>query len=238
MLSPKELSADLKVLLALARGQPRRSSHAERLERFYAGQAHHYDGFRERLLHGRRELIAQLDLHSDARVAEIGAGTGRTAEFFGKRLAGLGQLDLVDVCPSLLARARDRFRASPNVRIIEADALAYRPATALDCVYFSYSLSMMPDWRATLRHALSLLAPRGILAVVDFGLPPDNGWLERSFWKAWFSHDGVRLHAEHVPALLSATRRQTLRWDGRGVPYLPLLKPPFYTFVGHKPGAA
>ena len=55
------LLQDSRVLLHLLRGQQAMGDHAERLERFYAPQAAHYDRFRERLLHGRRELIERLD---------------------------------------------------------------------------------------------------------------------------------------------------------------------------------
>ncbi|NEX21149.1 SAM-dependent methyltransferase, partial [Thiorhodococcus mannitoliphagus] len=50
------IATDARILMRLLLGQPRRGSHAERLQAFYAPQAADYDRFRERLLHGREAL--------------------------------------------------------------------------------------------------------------------------------------------------------------------------------------
>jgi SAM-dependent methyltransferase len=56
----------------------------------------------------------------------------------------------------------------PNVRVIEGDAVTYRPDGPVDCVYFSYSLTMIPNWEGALGNALAMLKPGGRLGVVDF----------------------------------------------------------------------
>jgi len=38
-----------------------------------------------------------------------------------------------------------------------------------DRIYFSYTLSMVPEWQMALRHAFSLLSDDGELHIVDFG---------------------------------------------------------------------
>lgn len=159
---------DVRILLHLARGQPRRGGHAERLQRFYAPQAARYDAFRERLLHGRGTLMEWLAPGPGSRVVEMGGGTGRNLDFLGPRLRDLESFELVDLCPALLAQARLRARDLSNVRVTEADVVTYRPAQPVDLVYFSYSLTMIPDWRGALANALSLLRPGGTLGVVDF----------------------------------------------------------------------
>lgn len=233
---------DAGVLLQLLRGQPRAGSHAERLQAFYAPQARRYDAFRERLLHGRRELIERLPLADGETVVELGAGTGRNLEFFGARLAALGRVYVVDLCPALLAVARERTAAMTNVQAVEADATAFRPPQPADAVYFSYSLTMIPDWERALDNALAMLRPGGLLGCVDFyvsGADPGAGlarhaWLTRRFWPAWFGHDGVRLDPRHLPALLARTRCEYLREANAPVPYLPGLRVPYYVFVGRK----
>ena len=71
------LRADFSVLRAMARGMPKASSHAERLAAFYAPQIDHYDRFRERLLQGREQLIAKLQLPDNAHLVDLGGGTGQ-----------------------------------------------------------------------------------------------------------------------------------------------------------------
>jgi S-adenosylmethionine-diacylgycerolhomoserine-N-methlytransferase len=232
------LAAEARVVASLARGMPRAGSHAARLERFYGPQARAYDAFRERLLHGREALVRLLDPPPGAHVVELGGGTGRAAELFGPRLRDLGRLEIVDLCAALLAVARERHAGRPNVRCVIGDATTYRPAIGVDRVYFSYSLTMIPDWRAALDNAIAMLAPGGLLGIVDFHLCPErHGPLARAFWTRWFAHDGVRPspeHAQHVAARLDT--RASLHRRGP-VPYLPGLAAPYWIYVGRKHGA-
>lgn len=228
------MNAELRVLAALARGQSRGGTHAERLQAFYAPQAAHYDAFRERLLHGRAELVGALDLRSGMHVVELGAGTGRNAEFAGEaRLAELASLTLVDLCPALLDQARARNAHRANVQVVHADATRYRPDRPVDVVFCAYSLSMMPTWRQVLDNALAMLAPGGRLGIVDFHVRREtSGPLARRFWRSWFGHDGVDVAA---PIFEAACSRTVEAWTTQGagkVPYLPGLAVPWRAYIG------
>lgn len=235
--------SDARILLQFALGQRGRGSHAERLQRFYAPQAHRYDAFREGLLHGRRSLIEALAPPPGARVVELGGGTGRNLDFLGPRLLSLEHMDIVDLCPALLAQAQERATRWPGVvRTILADACSYRPAHPVDCVYFSYSLSMIPDWRAALDNAIGMLRPGGLIGAVDFHVsraaPPagfaKHGRLARTLWPRWFAHDGVRLDPEHLHALAQRADTLVMQENLARLPYLPGLRVPYYLFVGRK----
>ncbi len=224
--------SDVPTLWRVARGMPGGASHAERLQAFYAPQAGHYDAFRERLLHGRQELLDRLAPPAGARVVELGGGTGRNLAFFGERLGDFTRVEVVDLCPALLARARERWRSAGNVVAVEADARLWQPDAPVDAVYFSYALTMIPDWEEALDNAVAMLKPGGRLGVVDFTVPASPGPLARRFWRAWFGHDGVHLDERHLPALRRRLPRHEV-WEGHGtVPYLPGLRAPYYRFVG------
>lgn len=232
------LPADLKTLWRMARGTPAGGSHAERLERFYRPQAETYDAFRERLLQGRSELIELLAPPDGALIVELGAGTGNNARHFGDRLASFEAVELVDLCPSLLEQARRRWSHEPRVRVIEADATHYCPARPADRVYLSYSLTMMPQWRAALENAVAMLKPGGLLGVVDFDLPRGDCLADRcacEFWRRWFAHDGVHLDRQHVEVLQMLTDTVTLRESSAALPYMPGLRMPYYIYIGRKP---
>jgi S-adenosylmethionine-diacylgycerolhomoserine-N-methlytransferase len=236
------LRDDFAVLQRLLRGMPRAESHAASLTAFYAPQADAYDRFRERLLQGRAELIERLDIPERAHVVELGGGTGRNAEFFGARLSRIETLEIVDLCKPLLAAARERARRIPMLRAIEADATTYQPEHPVDAVYFSYALTMIPDWRAAIANALAMLKPGGVLGVVDFYVSearPAAGCarhdtLTRWFWPAWFGHDGVRVSSEHLPELCRLMPDHTFVEARAKVPYLPVGRVPYYVFVGRK----
>jgi S-adenosylmethionine-diacylgycerolhomoserine-N-methlytransferase len=226
--------SDLPVIWRMLRGMPRAGDHAARLEGFYAGQAEAYDGFRERLLHGRDEAVAALELRPGQVLVELGAGTGRNLERAGAAVASLASAHLVDLCPSLLAVARRRIARHgwDNVEAVAADATAWRPPRPADAVLCAYSLTMMPDWRAVLANALAMLRPGGRLVVVDFtvvdrhlaGLAGASAQSRpvRAGWRAWFGHDGVRPDAAMFPGIASRLREPRLTVGYGRVPWLPL----------------
>ena len=137
---------DFRVILSMLRGAGRSASHEDRMERLYRGQADAYDGFRERFLHGRDDLLRLLDPPPGSRLVDLGGGTGRNLERLGDRLAALEAATIVDLSRPLLDVARDRARRLGwrNVEIIEADATTWRPpdGSPVDRVLFSYSLTL------------------------------------------------------------------------------------------------
>ena len=236
------MAPELRTLWRLARGSRAAANHAARLEDFYRSQAADYDRFRERLLSGRGELIKALDIQPGQHVLELGAGTGRNAEFFAATIPLLERLTLVDLCPSLLEQARRRAARWPNCEVIEADATHF-VAHSVDRVVLSYALSMMPAWQAVVSRACAMLAVDGLLGVVDFYVssetPPAgltrHGALTRRFWPWWFGHDGVRLGSATL-ALLRARLDTVYLYEGlAAVPYLPGLRVPYFLFVGRRP---
>jgi S-adenosylmethionine-diacylgycerolhomoserine-N-methlytransferase len=241
-MSRRDLLADSRILWQLLRGQQRSGTAAERLQAFYAPQASRYDEFRARLLHGREELIDRLITPRDAVVVELGGGTGSNLERFGPRIRKLRRYTLVDLCPALLEQARLRARKYRTVELVEGDVTRFRPSEPVDCVFFSYSLTMIDDWRGALANATAMLKPGGSLGVVDFyvsapkprpGFARHAAW-ERWLWRRWFAHDGVRLSPEHLDALTTAMPDH-VRLERQGaLPYIPGLKVPYYVFIGRK----
>jgi S-adenosylmethionine-diacylgycerolhomoserine-N-methlytransferase len=240
------LLADARTLVQLARGHAAGATHAERLQAFYRPQAAHYDAFRERLLHGREDLIRRLALPPGSTVVELGGGTGRNLEYFGARLCSFARFEVVDLCPALLEQARKRCARWPGVAaVVEADATSYRPPQPVDCVYFSYALTMIPDWRAAVDNALAMLRPGGLFGAVDFYSAPraaQAGLLRKAelasrFWRRWFGHDGVRLDSRHLPYLLAHSEPLCCEQRRGAVPYLPGLRAPYFLYIGRKPAA-
>ena len=229
-----EISADARTLWSLLRGQPRNGSHADNLEAFYAPQADRYDACRARLLQGRTELIEQLDLRPGYRVVELGCGTGSSLQMMGNTIHSIQRFDMIDLCPALLGEARKRSAGYRAVNIVEADATTWQPEGAVDIVFMSYSLTMMPQWRNVVANAYSMLAPGGKFGIVDFHLPNSGSRLGNAFWLQWFAHDGVHLSEKHLP-LLHSTFNECATTECRAkIPYLPGLRAPYYRFIGKR----
>lgn len=243
------LLADLKTLYHLVFKPIRGKDHAERLESFYGGQAEAYDAFRKRLLQGREELWRLVGVPEGGVWVDMGGGTGANLENFGAAIAMLHKVYIVDLSKSLLEVARRRFEARgwSNAEAIEADATAWRPPEGgADVVTFSYSLTMIPDWFAAIENARAILKPGGRIGVVDFYVSrkyPAEGlarhsWLTRSFWPIWFAADNVYPSADHVPYLRRHFEPIHFREHRGKVPYFPILRMPYYVFVGRKPACA
>jgi ubiquinone/menaquinone biosynthesis C-methylase UbiE len=238
---------DVRVLAALVRGATRRAdSQSERMDSFYADQAEYYDEFRKRLLPGRAELLAELDFQDGDRVLDLGGGTGANLEFLPDSVhRQLRDWTIVDLSSPLLAIARRRVkqRGWQHVKVVEADACQYQPPAPVDVLLFSYSLTMIPAWEAVLDHALSLLKPGGLVAVVDFTVSASapgpglvrHGWFTRTFWPRWFAWDSVYLSPEHLPALLVRCKPVSLYQGLTRLPYVPGSRVPYFRFIGRKP---
>ncbi len=239
------LLTDLKMLYHFLLKPVRGKDHAARLESFYAGQAEGYDDYRRRLLKGRQELWNAIEIPEGGVWVDLGGGTGQNLENFGDEIGKLKKIYLVDLSPSLLEMARKRIsdKGWTNVEAVEADATTFQPeGGAADVVSFSYSLTMIPDWFAAIENAKAMLKPGGQIGVVDFYVSrkyPTDGlvrhrWFTRSFWPVWFAGDNVFVSSDHVPFLHRHFEPAHFEESRAKMPYLPLLRVPYYTFVGRK----
>jgi S-adenosylmethionine-diacylgycerolhomoserine-N-methlytransferase len=158
----------------------------------------------------------------------------------------LKKVYVVDLSESLLKVAADRFAARGwnNAVATAADATTFRPDEGLaDVVTFSYSLTMIPDWFAAIENALAMLKPGGHIGVVDFYVgrkysaadTKQHRWLARTIWPPWFATDNVFPSPDHLPFLRHHFEQVELVEERNRMPYVPLLKTPYYRFIGRKP---
>lgn len=181
---------------------------------------------------------------------------------------------LVDLSTSLCEIARKRFERLgwKNVHVICEDARIFRLAdyeagiedekrdfsigrsaygdeardsVGADVLTMSYSLSMIPEFHPAIDSVASLLAPNGIVGVVDFyvqnkvefasrnytggSIDRHCMWISRVFWRTWFELDRVNLESARrdyieykFGTILSTNRRCHLL--GFRIPY--------YIFIG------
>lgn len=237
---------DLRVLWHLLFKRVRGRTHADRLNSFYEGQARGYDSFRSRLLHGRREMIERVQIPDRGVWVDIGAGTGENAEYLAHRRTQLKTMYLVDLCRPLLQVAEERIASQgwKNTHAVLADGTRFTPPEEqVDIVSFSYSLTMIPDWFRAIDHAWSLLKPGGQIAIADFYIsrkyPEEglrrHGWLTRNLVPLWFGNDNVQPSPDHLPYLRSRFETVSLEEGHGAVPYAPLMRVPYYIFIGRKP---
>jgi S-adenosylmethionine-diacylgycerolhomoserine-N-methlytransferase len=219
------------------------SNHKSRLESFYEGQARSYDVYRHRFLHGRVPMIEAMPTPTQGVWVDLGGGTAANLEHFRDNLSSVfSKVIVLDLCGPLLEVARARVAANKwgkLVECIEADACDPKapglpPAGSVDVITMSYSLTMIPNWRAALDNALRLLKPGGHFAISDFTVTPENSCVTRNFWPLVLGTDGIHPTSAHIETLRELFDEKHLHVDRGGFPYVPLLKAPFYYFVGQK----
>lgn len=222
-------------------------NHRQRIESFYKGQSKNYDQFRKQLLAGRSTLFQQLHNHSDPNGTwvDFGAGTGASLDFLSdEQIKTYNKIYLVDLSEDLLKKAKEKIaqRQLKNVETVCSDILEFHPPDYCEQVSFSYSLTMVPQWYRILDHSYKILSPEGNIGVVDFyvaekhPLPglQQHDLKTRHFWPLWFSHDNVFLNPDHLPYLLTHFSKVHLFEGFNAIPYFPVGKVPYYSFIGKK----
>jgi len=164
------------------------------MNRIYKHQRYIYDATRKFYLLGRDGLIERLQLRPGETVLEIGCGTGRNLILAARRYPDVRCCG-IDVSTEMLTSAVESIHGaglSSRVRVAHGDATAFDPQALFgvgdfDCVFFSYSLSLIPQWQAVLDRGLKFLAPRGALHLVDFGGQSGYPHWFRSSLRRWLS---------------------------------------------------
>mmetsp|Transcript_21887 Transcript_21887/g.60757 ORF Transcript_21887/g.60757 Transcript_21887/m.60757 type:complete len:700 (-) Transcript_21887:282-2381(-) len=241
---------DLTVLKSIWFKRLSGGDHAQRLESFYGPQAHAYDRFRASFLWGRKPMLASAAARirdmSDIVWVDLGGGTGENVKMMNEflPLENFKKVYVVDLCHSLCKEAQKKVDAHgwKNVQVIEGDACQFVPDEGkATLVTFSYSLSMIPPFHSAIDAACSYLDPNGFMAVTDFFVSSKHdlplrqmGWMKRFFWRATFDLDGIDLGPERREYLEhKMTRVYEYNSEG-GIPYVPLLRAPYYIWIGQK----
>ena len=170
------------------------------MDAIYAWQRHIYDATRKFFLFGRDRLIATLNVPDGGTVLEVGCGTGRNLIQVARRYP-TAQLYGFDISEAMLGTARksiERAGLTHRITLKQADATNFDAQklfgqAQFDRVFFSYTLSMIPDWTAAL--AQGIKATRGTAHVVDFG--QQEGWPKpfKSILFAWLDSFDVEPRA-------------------------------------------
>ncbi|MFB1483783.1 beta-ketoacyl synthase N-terminal-like domain-containing protein [Corallococcus sp. RDP092CA] len=159
-------------------------------------------------------LLERVSADTPLRVLEIGAGTGGTTAALLPHLpASVTEYVATDVSARFATRTHERFHAYPFLRYAPLDI--ERPPDeqgvalhAFDLVVASNVLHATAELRRTLEHARTLLAPGGVLLLIEATAP--RRWLDLTFGmtRGWWRFNDAALRPSHP--LLTPQRWQAL----------------------------
>ena len=158
--------------------------------------------------------IAQLPADAHVRVLEIGAGTGGTTGYVLPRLpAQRTEYTFTDVSPLFLERAATQFAAFPGLerRLLDIErdpTIQGFECGRYDIVIAANVLHACTDLAQAVQHARSLLAPGGLLLLLE-GMAPER-WVDLSFGltDGWWRFADAALRPDYP--LIGRTAWQTL----------------------------
>jgi acyl transferase domain-containing protein/NADPH:quinone reductase-like Zn-dependent oxidoreductase/acyl carrier protein/SAM-dependent methyltransferase/GNAT superfamily N-acetyltransferase len=165
------------------------------------------------------EVLARLSTTGGIRVLEIGAGTGGTTSYLLPDLpAERTEYVFTDVTAAFTTRAQHQFAAYPFIdyRLLDIEqAPETQGFTAhhYHVVVAANVLHATVDLRQTLRHVRSLLAPGGLLVLIEVTTP--SAWIDLTFGltEGWWRFADTELRPD-CPLLAAERWRALLREMG------------------------
>lgn len=142
----------------------------ESIERFYKIHSLVYDYTRWMILFSRDEAAKELVTLPGGDYLEIGCGTGLNFGRILRQLGPQGTLTGLDFSPDMLAVARKRVDRDgmKQVSLVRENAETFDLGRKFDGILFSYSITMIPNWRAAVERCMAHLKPGGKMVVLDF----------------------------------------------------------------------
>jgi ubiquinone/menaquinone biosynthesis C-methylase UbiE/uncharacterized protein YbaR (Trm112 family) len=167
----------------------------------------------------RGALIDSLKLTPDAKVLEIGCGTGRDSALIAERLGPDGRLYLQDLSPAMLKKAVERLASRPagiEFAVANACYLPF-PDDFFDAVYHMGALNTFGDIKQAFADVARVTRPGGRVVIGDESMPL---WLrETEFGRILMNSNPQYRHSPPLAHLPIEARNVVLRWIVGGVFY-------------------
>jgi len=159
-------------------------------------------------------IAARLPKERKLRVLEVGAGTGGTTSFILQDFpAERTEYVFTDLSPLFMARAQEKFKKYPFVRyeLLDVEQDPQTQGFALqqfDLIIAANVVHATKDLRQTLSHVQQLLAPEGLLMLLE-GMSPQR-WIDLTFGmtEGWWRFTDRELRPSYP--LISQSQWQTL----------------------------
>jgi len=150
--------------------------------------AQRYDIMNDLMSFGTHRLFKRMTLEMSGvrpgqRVLDLAGGTGDLSALFASAVGPAGTVVLADINPHMMNVGRDRLldRGLTQVEFCRtsAESLPFGDAS-FDCAVIGFGLRNFTDKDAALRELHRVLAPSGVLLILEFS-KPENPLLESAY---------------------------------------------------------
>jgi demethylmenaquinone methyltransferase/2-methoxy-6-polyprenyl-1,4-benzoquinol methylase len=153
----------------------------------FAGLPRRYDLLAELLSFGqnrrwRREMVDHTVAVRPARVLDVATGTaGVATQLVGRTSAQVIGIDLSEPMLRYGATKIERAHLGDRIHLVIGSAVQLPfPDASFDALTFTYLLRYVDDARSTLRDLARVVKPGGLIASLEFFVPPNR------FWRMWW----------------------------------------------------
>jgi demethylmenaquinone methyltransferase / 2-methoxy-6-polyprenyl-1,4-benzoquinol methylase len=163
----------------MAQVRPAASSENVFAARLFEGLPSRYDLLAEVLTFGqnrrwRAELVGRIASSTPQTILDVATGTAGVAMALARETEA--RITGVDISAEMLARGRERVHAAGldgriGMELGRAEQLRFSSAS-FDAVSFTYLLRYVADPAATVAELVRMLRPGGVMASLDFYVPP------------------------------------------------------------------
>jgi ubiquinone/menaquinone biosynthesis C-methylase UbiE len=155
-----------------------------------------------------------LELAPDARVIDVGTGTGAILPYLAEKL-GTGKATGVDFSPKMIEQARKRIskcrvRGKAEALVGDITALEY-PDGTFDAALATFAFTSFPEPERAMCEVARVLKHGAKLSVLDTGKPPGKPSLRYRYLKAVMWKAGYTDISLDVPALLKKSGFRILK---------------------------
>lgn len=184
------------------------------MDRMYRYQRYFYDLTRKYYLIGRDKLITEMPIKKSERVLEVGCGTARNLVALARKFPNANFYGL-DASSEMLRTAQAKIDAAKvkniTLQTALADEFSYQKTFDLpepfDWIFFSYAVSIIPPWEASIENALDNLKSGKSLYIVDFYDQKDLPvWFQKILQK-WLEQFHVKYPEQLLPFLESLEKK-------------------------------
>ena len=150
--------------------------------------AQRYDIMNDLMSLGTHRLFKRMTLDMSGvrpgqRVLDLAGGTGDLSALFAPAVGPAGMVVLADINPHMMNVGRDRLLDQGLAQVefcrTSAESLPFADAS-FDCAVIGFGLRNFTDKDAALRELRRILAPSGVLLILEFS-KPENRLLESAY---------------------------------------------------------